>query len=165
VILAGVLWWGINNLLGIMGGVQLVTTPASVLPDILRFAALRPGEHFVELGAGLGSVAGAVARENSKCTIFGIDVAPLWIWLARWRQAGSGAQYFVANAYTYSYKTIDVLYCYLRPPMLARLEDTFVRELKPGSRLISYGFPLPSKKPIAQIERSVHRGPLYLYVF
>ena len=41
----------------------------------------------------------------------------------------------------------DVVFVFLIPRFMARLEAKLKRELKPGARAVSYVFKLPNKKP------------------
>mgnify|MGYP001608796737 CR=1 FL=1 len=158
----GLLVGAIMMLLSVLGGAQLVTTSKAAWPLIIDLAGLKPAEVFVELGSGFGYVSGYVAR-STPARVIGIDLAPLWVWLARLIQGGSGANFRIGNVFATDLKMTDVVYCYLLPPMLTKLENKFEVELQPGSRVITYGFPLTTRRPHRVIERTATHGPLYCY--
>jgi len=151
-------------LLSVLGGAQLVTTPKVVWPLIVKLAGLKSGEQWMELGSGLGYVSGFVGR-STKARVVGIDLALLWVWLARILQQGSSAEFRVGNLFTADLTQVDVVYCYLLPPMLTKLELKFVAQLRPSSRVITYGFPLPNRDATRSIKRTKDHGPLFLYEY
>ncbi len=161
-LLGTILALGTSQLRSILAGAQLVTTPRDVYPLILQLTDLKSSERFLELGSGLGHVTAFVA-DHTTAAATGIDAVPLWVILAHILHRRSQATFKVGSCYTADFSTVDVVYCYLLPPMLARLEPTFAAELRPGSRVISYGFPLPNRQPNRVIERTPDHGPLYLY--
>ncbi len=163
--LVALLVWAIALCLSVLGGAQLVTTPKSVYPRMLEFAGISPSESFIELGSGLGYVAAAAARFSESNQVVGVDISPLWVWLARLLHRGSGATFRVGNVYATDLRSIDVVYCYLLPSMLTKLEEKFAEELKSGSRVITYGFPLPNRQPTSFINRTADHGPLFLYEY
>lgn len=158
------LLWAASNLIAVIGGAQLVGTPRATVVSIVKIANLSPSETFLELGSGLGFVSRAVAR-TSHATVIGIDISPLWVLIARLLATGTGATFRIGSVYAADLRSVDMAYCYLLPPMLARLEPKFAEELRPGSRVITYGFPLPNRKPTRTIGQTDTHGPLFLYTY
>lgn len=156
--------YAVAQLVSVWAGAQLVSTPAVVYPLILRLARFKRGEQFLELGCGLGGVTASVARQT-KAQAIGLDISWFWVYLARLIHRRSRATFQVGSVDTADLRSVDVVYCYLLPLMLKRLQPKLETELKPGSRVITYGFPLPNQKPNRAIHRSTDHGPLYLYEY
>jgi hypothetical protein len=59
----------------------------------------------------------------------------------------------------------DVVFCYLFPDVMGRLAQKLLRELRPGTRVISCNFPLPGwrHRELLYPESSIHADPIYLY--
>lgn len=153
--------YGVSQLWSIVSGAQLVTTPPAAIKQLVT---LVPKGVFVELGSGLGAVSRAVGRRPHTSAI-GIDISPLWVFVARVLGRRSRATFRVGNIYTTNLQDADSVYCYLLPEMLTRLESKFEQEMKVGSRVITYAFPLPNRTPTTTIERTAEHGPLFLYIY
>ncbi len=147
-----------------LGGAQQVATPHEAIKTILDTGAVSDGTRFVELGYGAGTVLASAAERGA--TVGGIDISPLAYLLARWRLRGfRSAGIAVGNMFSYDLHATDIVYCYLLPPLLKRLEPKFQTELKPGSRVVSYAFPLPTKQPAKIIPRTNGLGRIFLYTY
>lgn len=158
------LLWALSNLHSISSGAQLVSTPASTYPFILKLAQLKRGELFLELGSGLGHVT-AFAATHSPARATGLDRVWLWVLLARIYHRRSRATFTIGSAFAADLRAVDVVYCYLLPPLLQQLAVKFESELKPGARVITYGFPLPGRTLVKTIDRTGEHGPLFLYTY
>ena len=58
----------------------------------------------------------------------------------------------------------DLVYCYLFPDLLSRLEKKLEQELRNGCSVISCNYPLPNWKPYKVISAN-DLDPVYLYTF
>lgn len=163
VLLAAVVW-AVSALVSVVGGVQLVTTPRALFSLIAELAALEAGQTFVEVGSGLGLVSGYIAN-NTQARVIGIDLSPLWVVMSRIMVQNKRATFRVGNVFTADLSETDVVYCYLLPPMLRRLEPSLARRLKPGTRVISYCFPIQNRTTTRTIARTDNHGPLFLYQY
>jgi hypothetical protein len=56
------------------------------------------------------------------------------------------------DLFTADVSEATVVTLYLMPGMLGRVEDKLLKELKPGTRVISHDYPLPSWKPVDVVE-------------
>lgn len=45
----------------------------------------------------------------------------------------------------------DCIFLYLIPHMMKKLEEKFEKELKPGTKIVSYAFSLPHKTPVKEM--------------
>lgn len=159
------LFIALTSLLSVVSGAQFVETPATVFDDIINISDLGPTDRFLELGSGMGSLCYFVAKQTSA-KVIGVDINPLLTMIARWRSRDlPSATFKVGNILRADLARADVIYCYLLPPLLQALEKRFDRELSTGARIISYGFPLPGRKPIQTVPRTVGRGALYVYEY
>lgn len=127
---------------GIVGAPWL-PTPANGLAAVLKEAGLKPGEVFIDLGCGDGRVLIAAAGIfGAQC--IGVEIDPLKIPLARWRVKRAGLSEKVkiirASAMDAPLAEADVVFLYLSHQLIDRLKPKFARELKPGARIVSFGF-------------------------
>lgn len=151
-------------LISVIGGAQYVRTPETIYPKILKLANLKPNETFIELGSGLGHLSRFISDQKSDVQIIGIEFSwPLYIISTLINR--SNLKYRCGNIFNLNYQKFDVVYCYLLPPMLKKLAPILAHNLKPGSRVITYGFPIPNRVATKIIPKSKVHGSLFLYEY
>jgi SAM-dependent methyltransferase len=125
--------------------------PRRSVESMLRLADVRPGDRVVELGAGVGAVTFAAARERSA-HVLAVEIEPLrWLILRARRAAGpAGDRVEIArvNMYAVDLSTATVVSAFLWPGAMARLRPKFERELAPGARVVSRCHAIPGWLPI-----------------
>lgn len=140
-------------------------TDRVTLRRLLLLAEVRPGEHVVDLGCGDGRIVVAAAREfGARATGIEIDpfrvlVARAWIRLAR---VSDRARVRRGNMYTADVSDADVVVLFLSPTANLRLQERLRRQLKPGTRIVSYYHPMWGWQPdVVGEARGGH--PIYVY--
>lgn len=147
--------------------VPLVPTEKRVIKKIAELADLKDGETVYDLGCGDGRVIEALAQEK-KITAIGVDVSRIIICLAKIRRLWkkSPIQLLRKNFFDQDLSDADVVFCYLFPRFMKKLQEKFERELKPGARVISYSFPMiewKALKTLSTREKSPKHFLLYRY--
>jgi len=116
--------------------------------DIRRLfdlAELKPGETVYDLGCGDGRVLLVAAEEyGARAVGFEISIVPYLAALVRRAMNPFRKNITVRfeDFYRTSLKEADLVYCFLTPSAMQRLKTKFVRELRPGARVVSYTFSL-----------------------
>lgn len=133
----------------VFGGVYRSRVPlylSSTAATDALLAALPREAHlrFLDLGCGLGSVLERVTRTRPGAACVGVEAA-LVPWLVAWLRSGRGARYRVRRASLWDTRLErhDVVYAYLSPAAMPSLWVKAIREMNPGSLLISNSFPVP----------------------
>ncbi len=158
------LFVAIGHMLSAVGGAQQVATPRAAIEAILDTGNVTQSTHFVELGYGAGTVAVGAAKRGAM--VGGIDISPLAYLMARWRlRQFKRAHITVGNMFNYDLRDADVVYCYLLPPVIRKLEPVLAAKLSPGTKFVSYAFPLPTKMPTKAIPRTDGRAGIFLYTY
>lgn len=161
----GFLFFALSSLLSVISGAQFVETPTTLFSDIVALANLRPGQQFVELGSGAGTLCRFVAG-HTKARVLGVDINPTLTIYAKLRGLKiSNARFALGDVRKTDLSAADVVYVYMLPPLLRTLDSKFSAELQPGARVISYAFPLPDRKPTRMLPKAPNRGALYLYTY
>ncbi|MBI4022843.1 methyltransferase domain-containing protein [Candidatus Berkelbacteria bacterium] len=160
------LFLALSALVSVLGGAQFVRTPVELcFPLILELADLSPGDRFVELGSGTGNLLRYI-QEQTGCHVHGVELSPLLAVRSWWKNRRNP---YVTTELNHILRidlgNADVVYCYLLPKFMAKLEHKLVREAKAGLRVISYAFPLPHQAPARVIPATSRRAALYLYIF
>lgn len=123
-------------------GSPYVPTKTKELLNFLKEAKIKKGQVFLELGCGDGRVVrNAVKEYGVKGT--GIDINPFLIWWAKFRAKLAkvpNVEFKVENIFKTDLSKADVIYLFLMPELLAKLQGKFEKETKKGAILISHGF-------------------------
>jgi hypothetical protein len=138
------------------------------LPRVFALANLKAGEQFYDLGSGDGRLVRYAAKKyGAKAT--GIEIGfPLYVWsvLIQLFQRLPAVTYRLSNFFIISLKDADVVYIFGRPGKLGKkITEKLCQELRPGSRVISYTFPLEGKTPFRTDKPRNQDLSLYLYLF
>ena len=115
----------------------------------MREMELKKGEIFYDLGAGTGtSIIVADKEFGAIATGSEINLLPYLIVNLRIFFSRSHAKMKFENRFAQNISDADVIFCFLTERTMKKLEPKFARELKPGTRIACYTFPLPTMKPV-----------------
>ena len=113
----------------------------------------------MDLGSGDGRILRVGARAGAVC--IGIEINPLLYWWSRLRNwLGRYRTVTVRreNLWETDLSHIDVLTLFFMAPKMSALGEKIRAEMKPGARVISYGFRFPDWQYVD------HDDKVYLYV-
>lgn len=149
-------------------GISPMPASAPVRREIAQLMKRLPGRGImVEAGSGWGTLALQIGRSCKGWRIIGIEnsVIPMWIsFLAAKLENRTAVSFIRGDLYTYSYRDVDRVVCYLYPGAMRRLSTVFREQLKPGAYVISVCFALPDWEPEQVIIcRDIYRTKIYLY--
>ena len=146
-------------IIGHLKGAPVVPSNRRKIKTMIDAAKIREGERAVDLGSGDGSVVLAAARRGACAT--GIEINPFLVLYSRWRIKRAGLQtnalIIKGDFWAYPLSDTDILFLYLLPKTLQKLEKKFMQELKPSARIISNDFQIAGWTPIEV------RDKVYLY--
>lgn len=127
-----------------------VSTPQPVVEEMLRLAAVRPGDVVYDLGSGDGRIVITAAR-NFGARGVGIDIDPRRIEEANAaaRRAGvtGRVRFAVQDLFKADFSEASVVALYLFPELNAKLRPKLLAELKPGTRVVSHQYGIGDWKP------------------
>jgi SAM-dependent methyltransferase len=144
--------------------VVFVPSPADVVDAMLKLAKVASSDVVYDLGSGDGRIVIAAAKQYGAHGV-GIDIDP-----ERTREATANARAAgVAGRVTFRTEDLfmadispaTVVMLYLSPPINSRLAGKLMKELRPGTRIVSHTFDLGSWKP--QERRVVNGRPIFLW--
>lgn len=145
-------------------GAPWVPTRNNDLKRIHTLLKLKDGESFVELGCGNGRVCRFLARKNPGVRVTGVELSLLQYFVAilQARISGSSAHYKFQNVFSYDLKNTDAIYMFLMPETYEKIKVKLKQELRPGTRVVTYVWPIPGWKP-ETISKQEDQLDLYLY--
>lgn len=137
-------------------------TRRRIVEKMIRYAELRPGDVLFDLGAGDGRVLIAASRHPSVRAV-GIEIDPIRFLICQVRIALKGlsstVQVVKSNFFQTDLSEATVVTFYLSQAAADKLGEKLEKELRQGSRVISYRRPIPGWSPILYDEED----DLYVY--
>jgi hypothetical protein len=105
---------------------------------------------FADIGCGIASVLGPLARRHPAAEFVGVESAPLPYGLGAlrlWIVNRRNARIDFVSLWDHSLADYDVVYCFLSPAPMAALFEKATAEMKPGSLFVSNSFLVPGHTP------------------
>lgn len=102
---------------------------------------------FIDIGSGLGGLTLFLAKRHPKSTFSGAEIAPLpWLFsycrLKLSPDLQMNAQFLRRNYETMDFSEFDIVFAYLSPAAMSALWVKARKEMRPGTILVSYEFPI-----------------------
>lgn len=156
----------VPTIMAMVNGAPFVPTPMSRVRKMVAMAKIKKGQRVYDLGCGDGRFVYVAANEyGAKAT--GIELSPLVYLLALirgifWR---SKAKIVLGNFKMHDLSDAEVIFCYLLPESLKKIQPDLDKQIKKGTRIFSYAFEIPNWKLIHREERNSKQNlaPIYVY--
>lgn len=130
--------------------VPYVPTPTSVVDEMLRVAKVSASDRLYDLGSGDGRIVITAAQQYGAQGV-GVDVNPELIQQARENANQAGVENRVEFRQQDLFQTdlsqATVVTLYLLPEVNLRLRPKLLRELQPGTRVVSHAFDMGDWEP------------------
>ena len=143
--------------------VIFVPTPHEVVDVMLKVAKVGKDDVLYDLGSGDGRIPITAAQKYGIARGIGIDINPQRIKEANenLRKAGVGERVRFVNADLFESDLSDatVITLYLLPELNLKLLPKLLKEVKPGTRIVSHAFDMGTWKP----EQSLDIGGRKVY--
>ena len=127
-----------------------VPTPPEVVEKMLRMAGVKEGDVLYDLGSGDGRIAIAAAKQY-KVRGVGIDIDPQRIREAEDNAQAAGVtdlvQFRNEDLFQANISEATVVTLYLLESLNEKLRPKLLRDLKPGTRIVSHAFRMGDWEP------------------
>ena len=131
--------------------VVYVPTPPEVVAAMLKVANVGPGDVVYDLGSGDGRIVIAAVKDFGAARGIGIDIDPARIKEAVANAEGAGisdrVRFLNQDLFETDLSEATVVTLYLLPTLNLKLLPKLMKELKPGTRIVSHAFDMGDWKP------------------
>jgi SAM-dependent methyltransferase len=145
--------------------VVYVPTPQPVVDAMLELAQVKRSDVVYDLGSGDGRLVITAAKKYGASGV-GIDLDPAMVKKARENAAAAGVatrvRFVTQNLYSVDLSRASVVTLYLLQSINERLRPRLVRQLKPGSRIVSHVFNMGPEWP-PEKTLTVERSRIFLW--
>ena len=142
--------------------VPFVPTPPQVVDVMLGIAKVGPSDYVIDLGSGDGRIVIAAAKKYGARGL-GVDIDGALVDTARREAQRQGvsdkASFANRNLFITDISDATVVTMYLFPRVVMQLRPRLLRELKPGTRIVSHEFALDEWQPDAKVTVPVPDKP------
>jgi SAM-dependent methyltransferase len=144
--------------------VPYVPTPMPVVDAMLDLARVKQEDVLYDLGCGDGRI---VVRAASRfgCTGVGVDLNPARVAEARAiaasHKVAGQTRFEVGDVFEFDFSPATVVTMYLLPSVNLKLRPRLLKELKPGTRIVSHDFDMGDWTPEAT--RDSGRSRIFLW--
>jgi SAM-dependent methyltransferase len=144
--------------------IHFVPTPEEVVDAMLRLAEVGPGDLVYDLGSGDGRIPIAAARRFGARGV-GIDLDPKLVAQASRSAKEAGVadrvKFIEADIFEADISNATVVTLYLLTSINERLRPKLLKELRPGTRVVSHQFRMGDWAPEREVV--VDYRPLFLW--
>jgi len=130
--------------------VPFITTPGDVVERMLELAGTKADDLVADLGSGDGRIVITAARKYGARGL-GIELDAKLVEVSRDNARTAGVSDRVAfvqgDVLEADFSKATVVTVYLLPNLISQLEPRFLSQLKPGTRIVSHSFHMPSWRP------------------
>lgn len=150
--------FGILTLLQNFFSAPYVPSSAKKLAAALEELGLPQAGRFIDLGSGDGGITLMAAKYFHQSS--GVEINP-YLWLFSnlrklFHPKRKNIHFICKSFFRMKFHDYDVMYIYLFPELMAKLEDKLFAELPKGSTIISHTFKFPNHQPERTINKHYH---------
>jgi cyclopropane fatty-acyl-phospholipid synthase-like methyltransferase len=129
--------------------VPFVPSPQEVVDKMIELAGVKKGDVVYDMGSGDGRIVVAAAKKGARAVGFEIDGDLVKESRENIRKAGvqNLAEIRQQDILTVDFSPASVVTMYLLPDVNLKLKPNLLKQLKPGSRLVSHSFDMGDWKP------------------
>ena len=144
--------------------IPYVSSPQWIVDEMLRMARVTKDDVVYDLGCGDGRIVVASVRKYGARGV-GIDLRRDLIELASYNARLAGvsnrARFVQQDVFETDLRPATVVTLFLLPAVNEGLRPKLLRELKPGTRIVSHAFPIGNWKPDQLLEKNGRK--IYLW--
>lgn len=120
--------------------------PQNVIDEMCKLAKISKKDVVYDLGCGTGWAL-ITANKEFGATGCGVEIDPLRFLIAKWNVWRKKSSVVIKrkNFFDENISSATVIFVYLIPKTLKNLMPKFIKELKPGTKFITYVYDMPKE--------------------
>lgn len=149
--------------------VPYVPTPDEVVDKMFELASVKGDDILYDLGSGDGRIVIRAAQKFGTRGV-GVEINPRLVQLSRENAKKAAVadrvQFLQQDLYKTDFSKATVVMLYLLPHVNMQLRPKLLRELKPGTRIVSHNYDMGDWKPerVVQMEALGYTHTIYYWV-
>jgi precorrin-6B methylase 2 len=150
--------------------VPYVPTPQKVVDQMLKLANVSSNDVLYDLGSGDGRIPITAVRKYGASRATGIEINPRLVQRSRKNSQKAGVTdrvtFLQQDLFDTDLSEATVVTLYLLPGLNLRLRPKLLRELKPGTRIVSHDFDMGNWKPdrVERVRSTARHHTIYYWV-
>lgn len=150
--------------------VPYVSTPEEVVDQMLKVANVSSNDVLYDLGSGDGRIPIAAVQNYGVSRAIGVEINPQLVQQSREKAQKQGVSdrvtFLQQDLFQTNLSDATVVTLYLLPRINRKLRPKLLRELKPGTRIVSHDFDMGNWKPnrVLHVKGSTRRHTIYYWV-
>jgi len=146
--------------------VPYVPTHEKIVAEMLKVANVKKGDVLYDLGSGDGRIVITAAKQFGTRGV-GIDIDPERIKEANENARKAGVtdrtKFILGDIFEADFREATVVTMYLLQEVNMRLRPKLLRDLRPGTRVVSHNYDLGDWKPRRTIKMAMPDGDHWVY--
>lgn len=144
-------------------------SPQAVVLEILKLAQVNQNDVVYDLGSGDGRIVITAAQQYGARGV-GIEINPILVAEsqenARKAEVSDRTQFLQQDLFTTDLSEATVVTLYLFPSLNQKLRPKLLRELRPGTRIVSHNYTIGNWKPnrVVVVKQGDRNHTLYLWI-
>ena len=146
-------------------GAPIFLSNKKIIERAFEYLKINSSSQVCDLGAGTGRVM-ILAKHRFGARISGFELSPIFFVLAKLNLFLRGMRkndLRLADFYKNDLSENDVIFCFLSIRAMKRLKSKFEKELKSGTKIVSYAFKIPGWETMKIFEDKDSPGKVYVY--
>jgi len=130
---------------------------------MIGLGQLKTQQNIYDLGCGMGHILITAQKLHPKNNYYGYDISKPAIYWARLKSKflKRDISFYCADFFNQDLSSADIIFTYLWPSIMDRIHQEIWPSLKPGTLLISHGFPINSLPPTEGVR--IGRSKILIY--
>lgn len=159
-----ILIFGYSLIFSFISKIPFIPSKKDTIKKMIQLANLKPSDKIADLGCGNMKIL-IVTEKRHNLTGTGYEISPLPYLLGKLNLLfyNSKNKLKFQNIFNTDLSKFNVIFIYLTPPILKKLEPKILDECKPGTKIISNTFSLPNLKPEKTIPKTKSSQKILLY--
>ena len=147
------------------GFAPFISTRPRIIKEVIKRLEINDSSVIYELGCGKAGFLRAIRKQNKKVKLVGAEYSWLPYFISRIQNSLTKSKLvlFRKNIFLVDIYDADIIYCFLNRATMVALEKKFDVECKPGTKIISYNFPLPTWEPEEVVELKERKEKIFFY--